>query len=88
MSGFEFLALSGAIAWLHVGWQCIQGARGLVRRLKWAIWPNPRGRSVLHKASGSPYSRVAASDSWGGHSATRWDSVRHGDNRRNDVWEA
>jgi hypothetical protein len=33
-----FLAASGAMAWLAIAWHSYKRLRGLLRRLRWAMW--------------------------------------------------
>ncbi len=33
-----FLAASGVVAWAVLGWYAYKRTRGLLRRLRWAMW--------------------------------------------------
>jgi hypothetical protein len=38
MSFVDFLTVSGAIAWLVLGWKAFHTTKGLLSRLRWALF--------------------------------------------------
>lgn len=52
MSWVAFFTGSGVIAWGWVIWRALQAARGLPRRLSWALWDHKRAAAPVAVSSG------------------------------------
>lgn len=64
MTMFDFLAITGALAWLYIAWRSYQYVRGATARIRWALWGyRKRHKQATNRLANGPLARVSQA-SW------------------------